>query len=119
MMRHAEIGSEILATARSPALRLAAEIARTHHERWDGQGYPAGLAGEQIPLAGRITAIADVFDALTHPRPYKPAWEIDRALAHITAGASSQFDPAIVEAFATLNPTELTSEQHNNLKHAA
>ncbi len=89
MTRHVEIGARILGSARSPALRLAAEIARTHHERWDGDGYIAGLAGEDIPLAGRITALADVFDMLTHERPYKPAWESDRALAEIHGQAGA------------------------------
>ena len=69
----------------SEVLRLGREIARTHHEWWDGSGYPAGLAGEAIPLCGRIVALADVFDALTHARPYKPAWPLDRALAEIAA----------------------------------
>ena len=104
MKRHAEIGAQILAHARSPVLRLAAEIARSHHERWDGDGYPHGLAGEQVPIAGRITAVADVFDALTHQRPYKPAWEVERAVALILDGSGSQFDPAVVGAFAGLDP---------------
>jgi putative two-component system response regulator len=108
MMRHVEIGERILAGARSPALQLARDIARTHHERWDGQGYLKGLAGEDIPLAGRITAIADVFDALTHDRPYKPAWELDRALNEIAAQAGRQFDPRLVEAFASIDPHILT-----------
>jgi putative two-component system response regulator len=107
MMRHVEIGASILGPARSPVLRLAAEIARTHHERWDGNGYLAGLAGEDIPLAGRITAVADVFDVLTHKRPYKPTWPIDRALAEIADQAGRQFDPRVVQAFATIDPQAL------------
>src|SRR6202012_1817154 len=75
MMRHVEIGARILSSARSPVLRPAGDIARTHHERWDGNGYLAGLAGEDIPLDGRITALVDVWDTLTHERPYKPAWD--------------------------------------------
>jgi putative two-component system response regulator len=103
MMRHVEIGAQILASARSPVLRLAAEIARTHHERWDGNGYHAGLSGEDIPLSGRITALADVWDTLTHERPYKRAWEEDRALAEIHGQAGGHFDPRVVEAFATID----------------
>jgi response regulator RpfG family c-di-GMP phosphodiesterase len=102
MMRHVEIGARILAAARSPVLSLAAEIARTHHERWDGDGYLSGLSGENIPLAGRITAVADVFDALTHERPYKAAWPVDRAQAEIDAQAGHQFDPRVVGAFLSL-----------------
>jgi putative two-component system response regulator len=85
MMRHVHFGAKMLATARSPILRLAAEIAVSHHERWDGHGYLAGLGGEDIPLSGRITSVADVFDALTHERPYKAAWERDRALDEIAS----------------------------------
>jgi putative two-component system response regulator len=107
MMRHAEAGAQILSSASSPVLRLAAEIARSHHEHWDGGGYPAGLAGEKIPLAARITAVADVFDALTHERPYKQAWEIEPSLAHIAERAGSQFDPGVVDAFVTLASGDL------------
>jgi len=103
MMRHVEIGARILGQARSPVLRAAAEIARTHHEHWDGSGYLVGLAGEDIPLAGRITAVADVFDALTHERPYKAAWELDRALTEIKRQAGHQFDPRVVAAFTTID----------------
>ncbi|MGZ4310870.1 MAG: HD domain-containing phosphohydrolase [Solirubrobacteraceae bacterium] len=103
MMRHVEIGARILASARSPVLRMASEIAGTHHERWDGNGYVAGLVGAEIPLAGRITALADVWDTLTHERPYKAAWDADRALSEIDAQAGSHFDPRIVEAFHTID----------------
>jgi putative two-component system response regulator len=103
MMRHVEIGAKILAPARSPVLQLAAEIARTHHERWDGNGYLAGLVGAEIPVAGRITALADVWDTLTHERPYKPAWDEERALAEIQELAGAHFDPRIVEAFLTID----------------
>jgi putative two-component system response regulator len=98
MMRHVEMGAQILAPARSPVLRLAAEIARTHHERWDGNGYVAGLVGEEIPLSGRITALADVWDTLTHERPYKPAWSEERALTEINRESGAHFDPRVVEA---------------------
>ena len=107
MQHHVEIGSEILASARSSVLILAAEVARTHHERYDGSGYAAGLSGEEIPLAGRIVAVADVWDTLTHDRPYRPAWEPERARAEIDAQAGSHFDPGVVEAFAALDPRAL------------
>jgi cyclic di-GMP phosphodiesterase len=103
MMRHVEMGAQILAPARSPVLRLAAEIARTHHERWDGNGYVAGLAGEEIPLSGRITALADVWDTLTHERPYKPAWSEERARAEIATDSGAHFDPRVVEAFGRID----------------
>jgi putative two-component system response regulator len=103
MMRHVEIGARILAPARSPVLRMASEIAGTHHERWDGNGYVAGLVGAEIPLAGRITALADVWDTLTHERPYKPAWDEERALAEVDAQAGAHFDPRVVEAFHTID----------------
>ena len=82
---------------------MAAEIARTHHERWDGNGYSAGLAGDEIPLSGRITALADVWDTLTHERPYKPAWDEERALAEIYEQSGHHFDPRVVEAFSTID----------------
>ena len=103
MMRHVHFGAQMLATARSPILRLAAQIAVSHHERWDGNGYLAGLAGEDIPLSGRITAVADVFDALTHERPYKAAWERERALEEIISQAGRQFDPAVTDALLKLD----------------
>jgi putative nucleotidyltransferase with HDIG domain len=110
MMRHVEIGARILAPAGSPVLMTAASIARTHHERWDGAGYLEGLHTDEIPLAGRITAIADVFDALTHERPYKAAWDVDRALAEIAAQAGKQFDPLVAGVFASLDVDLLSDE---------
>ena len=103
MRSHTAIGGKILAGSRSAVLRLAEEIALTHHERWDG-GYPRGLAGEEIPLSGRLVAIADAFDALTHTRPYKEAWAVDQAVAEIVAGSGSQFDPALIKAFCGARP---------------
>lgn len=82
-----------------------------HHERWDGNGYLAGLAGEDIPLAGRITAVADVFDVLTHTRPYGQAWDLARADAEIHNQAGRQFDPRVVAAFATIDPRSLCGEE--------
>ncbi|WP_018413188.1 HD-GYP domain-containing protein [Methyloversatilis thermotolerans] len=98
MKRHASIGHEILKDSASPYMQLAATIALTHHEKYDGSGYPRGLSGERIPLVGRIVALADVFDALTSERPYKKAWDIDRAHAFLIAGRGSHFDPACVDA---------------------
>jgi diguanylate cyclase (GGDEF)-like protein/PAS domain S-box-containing protein len=103
MERHTLIGADILTGSESSVLQMAEEIARTHHERWDGRGYPNNLAAEMIPLVGRIVAVADVFDALTHERPYKEAWPLERAIAHITAESGSHFDPAVVDAFSTLD----------------
>jgi PAS domain S-box-containing protein len=97
MKRHTEIGHEILANSESKLLRLAATIALTHHERYDGSGYPNGLAGEEIPIEGRITAVADVFDALLSDRCYRPALTVKRAIATIEEGSGTQFDPQIVE----------------------
>jgi putative two-component system response regulator len=95
---HTTIGARILSGSRFPILRLAEEIAFNHHERWDGDGY-AGITGDAIPLAGRIVAIADVFDALTQKRPYKAAWPVGEAIAEIERQRGRQFDPAIADAF--------------------
>ena len=108
MKTHAELGARLLSSGSSPVLQMAAVIAGTHHERWDGRGYPKGLAEEGIPLVGRIVAVADVFDALTHDRPYKPAWTVERAIAEIGAGAGSQFDPRVVTAFLALRDELVT-----------
>jgi putative two-component system response regulator len=99
MQRHAEIGYRILSRSRSPMLHTAAEIAHTHHEWFDGSGYPKHLAGEKIPLAGRIVAIGDVFDALTTPRPYKQAMAPELARAYMEDLRGRQFDPALLDLF--------------------
>ena len=99
MRRHARIGHDILTGSDSPMIQMAAEIALTHHEKYDGSGYPDGLAGDAIPLVGRIVAVADVFDALTSPRPYKAAWELERAASFLREGKGAHFDPACVDAF--------------------
>jgi putative two-component system response regulator len=88
---------------------MAECIALTHHERWDGRGYPRGLAGEQIPLPGRIVGAADVFDALAHARPYKPAWPVQEAVAEVLDHAGGQFDPDVVQVFAKLDHQALLS----------
>jgi CHASE2 domain-containing sensor protein len=99
MKLHTTIGANILSGSRSPLLRMAERVALTHHEKWDGSGYPNGLAGEAIPLEGRICAICDVFDALTSPRPYKDAWPVDAALEEIRAQSGSHFDPGLTALF--------------------
>ena len=101
MKTHAALGARLLSGSSSPVLQMATVIAATHHERWDGTGYPAGLAGEAIPLVGRVVAVADVFDALTHDRPYKSAWPVEQAIAEIQRAGGSQFDPRVVAAFLT------------------
>ena len=99
MERHADVGHELLAGSGTELLETAAVIAWTHHERWDGSGYPRGLVGEEIPLEGRIVAVADVFDALTSDRPYRPAVSAADARAHLRAGRGTAFDPQVVDAF--------------------
>ena len=111
MKQHASIGHEILKGSASPMLQMAAEIAITHHEKFDGSGYPRGLAGEDIPLMGRIVAVADVFDALTSSRPYKPAWELERALNLLKEERDRHFDPACVDAFFDQLDAALTIRQ--------
>ena len=98
MRTHAELGAQMLAESRRPVLRLAAEIARSHHENWDGSGYPAGLAGEAIPLQGRIAAVADVWDALGSVRCYKPAWDAAAIRAHFEQERGRKYDPTLVDA---------------------
>ena len=100
---HVEIGERILTGSEIPLLEMAAEIARSHHERWDGEGYQGGLSGEAIPLSGRLVAVADVFDSLTHVRPYKSAQSIEEAVAHIASEQGAHFDPAVVHAFLELS----------------
>jgi len=104
MKQHTVIGHDILKNSASYLLRAAAEIALTHHERFDGTGYPHALQGEAIPLVGRICAISDVFDALTSVRPYKTAWPVQSAVDEIVAAGGTQFDPALVAAFQTALP---------------
>jgi putative two-component system response regulator len=104
MQRHVDFGVDILGTHKSELLQLARSIALTHHEKWDGSGYPRGLSGEDIPLAGRIVAIADVFDALTSERPYKPAWPLEKVLALFQEQRGRHFDPKLVDLMQELVP---------------
>ena len=113
MRGHTVIGCDILRESSSALLQLAAEIASSHHERWDGQGYPFGLSGEDIPISGRIVAIADNFDALTTARPYKEAWSVERTVAHIRESAGTQFDPQCVSAFEKALPVLLVTMKEN------
>lgn len=99
MKSHASIGAELLAGDDSELMRTAQCIALTHHEKWDGSGYPVGLKGEAIPMAGRIAALADVFDALTSERPYKKAWSIEMAMEFIRENRGVDFDPELVDLF--------------------
>ncbi len=99
MKKHAEIGGQILKNATSKVLQVAETVAISHHEKWDGSGYPKGLRGEQIPLMGRITAVADVFDALTMKRCYKPPFTLETSVNIITDGRGKHFDPRIVDIF--------------------
>ena len=102
MKTHAQIGADILSGDDSPLLNMASVIALTHHEKWDGSGYPNGLKAEAIPLVGRVTALADVFDALTSERPYKKAWTVEDSVALIKKESGKQFDPALVEHFISI-----------------
>lgn len=99
MKQHPRMGHRILSGSQSPLLQMAADIALHHHEKYDGSGYPQGLRGEAIPLTARIVAVADVFDALTSARPYKPAWEISRAVDFLRDESGRHFDPRCVDAF--------------------
>jgi putative two-component system response regulator len=126
MREHAGIGADILAGSDSPLLQAGAVIARSHHERWDGCGYPLGLAGAAIPLHGRIVAVADVFDALTSRRAYKEAWDASAARAEMQAESGRHFDPACVEALfhdgaalEAIHRRYANAENHCHLKEFA
>ncbi len=99
MRQHPLIGAKILGGSKIPLVRMAEVIALTHHEKWNGSGYPRGLKGKKIPLVGRIAAVADVFDALSTKRPYKPAFELEQSLDIIKSDSGSHFDPDVIEAF--------------------
>lgn len=111
MKNHSQIGANILSGDDSELLVMAHDIALYHHEKWDGSGYPHGLKGEEIPLVGRIGAIADIFDALASDRPYKKAWSIDKTIQYIKEASGSLFDPGLVENFMKLLPAILQIKQ--------
>lgn len=104
MKQHTTIGADILSNADCRIFKMAVDIARSHHEKWDGSGYPQGLVAAEIPEAARIVALADVFDALTMKRPYKDAWTIDEAVAEIRKGSGSHFEPRLVDLFEQVLP---------------
>ena len=110
---HTKVGAELLSGSSIPQLRLAEAIARFHHEWWNGEGYPSKLSGNRIPIHARIVALADVFDALTHGRPYAPAWPVERALAEIRSRRGTQFDPELTDVF--LNLMERLISEHEDL----
>ncbi len=115
MKRHATIGYELLKGSESRVLQAAAQIAATHHEKYDGSGYPRGLAGENIPLFGRIVAVVDVFDALTSARPYKAAWPFEKAADLIREGIGQHFDPVCAEAFlSSWDEVQAIHSQHQD-----
>jgi len=104
MKTHSEIGADILSEHSSDMIKMAQHIALTHHEKWDGSGYPNCLKGEEIPIEGRIAAICDVFDALTSDRPYKEAWPVEKAVTFINENSGSHFDPNLVKLFNEILP---------------
>ena len=107
MKSHCRIGHDMLAKHQAPVFQMAATIALHHHEKWDGSGYPAGLAGRDIPEAARIVAVADVFNALTTTRPYRKAWPVEIAMATLQGAAGSQLEPRLVRLFESILPTLL------------
>jgi putative two-component system response regulator len=102
MQRHTTIGAEILTGGSSAVMGLAEEIALNHHEHWDGRGYPTRKAGDAIPVAARIVGLVDAFDALSHARPYRPAWALPDVLQWIQKNTGSHFDPRLVKCFLQL-----------------
>ncbi len=111
MKTHAAIGAELLSGSHVPLLQMASLIAHTHHERWNGEGYPRGLKGDAIPLEGRICSVCDVFDALISERPYKKAWPVEEAVAEIERCRGTQFDPLLVDHFKKLVPRFMEIKQ--------
>jgi len=104
MKTHTKIGAELLSGSKSKFLQTASDIALSHHEKWDGTGYPNELEGEEIPLMGRVCGLSDVFDALMTKRPYKSAWTIEHTLDEIKKGKGTHFDPQLVDAFVEILP---------------
>lgn len=111
MRTHVTIGAAMLAGGRSPLVQAAERIARSHHERWDGKGYPNGDAGESIPLEARVVAVADFFDAVTHKRPYRRAWPAEKALARMRTERGGHFDPVVVDALFAIRGVGTLSSQ--------
>ena len=111
MRSHSEIGHNILAVSKAPIFDMAKEIAKSHHERWDGSGYPEGLKRDAIPETARVVAIADVFDALTMKRPYKDPWPLDKAMDHI-ATSTGHFEPRLAEAFVSIKDEIIRIKGH-------
>jgi putative two-component system response regulator len=101
---HPGIGAAIIGKHEAPVLKIARRIALSHHEKWDGSGYPRGLAGEDIPLVARITALCDSFDVLTSERPHKPAWPVDHAIQYLRDQAGKHFDPRLTQVFLNQLP---------------
>ena len=112
MKTHSELGYQMLSVSQRPLLNMAAIIAHQHHEKWDGSGYPCGLKGEEIHIAGRITAVADVFDALSYERCYKPAWELDRILQVLKEERGRHFDPDLIDLFFDNLDSFVDQHQH-------
>ena len=102
---HPGIGAGIIGKHEAPVLKIARRIALSHHEKWDGSGYPRGLKGEEIPLVARITALCDTFDVLTSERPHKPAWPVDNAVTYIRDQAGKHFDPRLAALFLDILPS--------------
>jgi putative two-component system response regulator len=119
MERHAEIGHEILVGSGSALLELAATIAWTHHERFDGTGYPKGLSGEEIPIEGQIAAIADVFDALTTDRPYRPGFSTDDAMQMMREESGTHFNPELLDLFLDTIEDQVVARKHLDKPHEA
>jgi two-component system response regulator RpfG len=118
MRKHPIIGYEILQDSPSKYLQMGGEIALAHHERFDGKGYPNGLAGKDIPLSARIVAIADVLDALSSPRPYKDAWTFDEAFEYLKNGKDKHFDPELVDAMISIRSQIEQIHFEHRSKHA-
>lgn len=113
MREHPQTGAQMLEGSEAELMSLAREVCLSHHERWNGRGYPFGLAGDKIPMSGRIVSVADAFDALTSPRPYKAAWSRERAIEEIRAHSAEQFDPHVVEVFLEIVGYSLSDRQSN------
>jgi putative two-component system response regulator len=114
MKQHTVIGSKILKGSDAEYISIAETIALCHHEKWDGSGYPNGVKGQEIPIAGRIVAIADVFDALTSKRPYKEPFTIEKSLAIVKEGRGTHFDPDVVDAFFDIQEEILNIKKQYN-----